>query len=74
MLGNVWEWVQDTWHDSYSGAPTNGSAWGGGGSGRALRGGSWNDEPQFVRAALRNGSGPAARSNIVGFRLARTLP
>lgn len=27
MHGNVWEWVQDCWHDSYDGAPTDGSAW-----------------------------------------------
>src|SRR5262249_20320982 len=27
--GNVWEWVQDCWHDNYNGAPTDGSAWGG---------------------------------------------
>jgi formylglycine-generating enzyme required for sulfatase activity len=27
MHGNVWEWVQDKWHDSYGGAPTDGSAW-----------------------------------------------
>lgn len=28
MIGNVWEWVEDCYHDSYSGAPTDGSAWG----------------------------------------------
>ncbi len=27
MHGNVWEWVEDCWHDDYTGAPTNGSAW-----------------------------------------------
>lgn len=27
MHGNVWEWVQDTWHDTYEGAPVNGNAW-----------------------------------------------
>ena len=27
MLGNVWEWVEDCWHDSYEGAPTDGKAW-----------------------------------------------
>ena len=27
MVGNVWEWTEDCWHDSYNGAPTDGSAW-----------------------------------------------
>ena len=27
MHGNVWEWVEDCWHDDYTGAPTSGSAW-----------------------------------------------
>jgi formylglycine-generating enzyme required for sulfatase activity len=27
MAGNVWEWVEDVWHDNYDGAPTDGSAW-----------------------------------------------
>ena len=25
--GNVWEWVEDCWHDSYASAPTDNSAW-----------------------------------------------
>ncbi len=27
MLGNVWEWTEDCWHESYAGAPSDGSAW-----------------------------------------------
>jgi formylglycine-generating enzyme required for sulfatase activity len=27
MEGNVWEWAEDSWHDSYEGAPADGSAW-----------------------------------------------
>ena len=42
--GNVWEWVEDCWHDSYRGAPSDGTAWTAGGdcSRRVLRGGSWD--------------------------------
>ena len=42
--GNVWEWVEDCWHGSYAGAPTDGRAWATGGDceRRVLRGGSWN--------------------------------
>jgi len=27
MHGNLWEWCLDDWHDTYEGAPTDGSAW-----------------------------------------------
>ena len=56
MHGNVWEWVEDCSHDSYSGAPTDGSAWTTGGdcSRRVLRGGSWNYLPWNLRSANRN--------------------
>ena len=27
MHGNGWEWCLDTWHPSYEGSPTDGSAW-----------------------------------------------
>lgn len=30
-VGNLWEWVEDCRHDSYSGAPSDGSAWTSGG-------------------------------------------
>jgi formylglycine-generating enzyme required for sulfatase activity len=74
--GNVWEWVEDCWHDSYQGAPSNGSAWTTActdGSQRVFRGGSWVDDPQFLRAAYRYGFYMYVRLAIIGFRLARTL-
>jgi len=73
MLGNVWEWTEDSYHDSYNGAPTDGSAWQGGGAKRVLRGGSWNNSPRNVRAAVRNMDNPEIRFSSFGFRLARTL-
>jgi formylglycine-generating enzyme required for sulfatase activity len=75
MSGNVWEWVQDYYHDSYSGAPSDGSAWESGGAQkfRVLRGGSWFDDPAVLRSASRFWVIPGFRYNFIGFRLARTL-
>jgi formylglycine-generating enzyme required for sulfatase activity len=74
MLGNVWEWVQDSWHDNYQGAPADGSAWEEAGGGpRVTRGGSWINEPGWLRSAARHPGSPDGWNNNVGFRLARTL-
>jgi formylglycine-generating enzyme required for sulfatase activity len=74
MHGNVWEWVQDCWHDNYAAAPTDGSAWTTGCSGslRVLRGGSWDYGPTDLRSARRGGFTPEGRSGGSGLRLART--
>jgi formylglycine-generating enzyme required for sulfatase activity len=73
--GNVYEWVEDCWHDSYEGAPTNGSAWTTGDCNyRVLRGGSWSNNPQFLRAAFRINNTPTDRDRDEGFRVARALP
>ena len=74
MHGNVWEWVQDCWHGSYEGAPSNGDAWERGDcSRRFLRGGSWSFNPRNLRAASRNWDSAGGRSGYDGFRVARTL-
>ena len=75
MHGNVWEWVQDVWHDNYASAPSEGSAWMGGGdpSRRVLRGGSWFIAPQDLRSADRYGYSPDGRLIYTGFRIARNL-
>ena len=74
MNGNVWEWVEDCWHDSYRGAPSDGSAWTSGckSDGRVVRGGSWNLGARYLRAADRNYDSPGNRLYYDGFRLART--
>jgi formylglycine-generating enzyme required for sulfatase activity len=71
--GNVWEWCEDTWHDNYSGAPTDGSAWilGNTERGRVVRGGSWLSNPALLRAAFRLWY--SVVYNNCGFRLARSL-
>ena len=74
MLGNVWEWVQDSWHDDYKEAPVDGSAWQEAGGGpRVMRGGSWGYEPVRLRSAARDGYNPRFRYFDTGFRLARTF-
>ena len=72
--GNVWEWVEDCWNDSYEAAPSDGSAWERDYCDlRVLRGGSWDSSPRFLRSAHRNGSEPGNRTVRIGFRVARTL-
>jgi formylglycine-generating enzyme required for sulfatase activity len=75
MHGNVWEWVQDVWHDAYYRAPNDGSAWvtAGDQTRRVLRGGSWGDTPLYLRSASRNRYTPDHRIGITGFRIARTF-
>ena len=72
MHGNVWEWVEDCWNDSYVGAPSDGSAWTSGDCGRrVLRGGSWFDYPRNLRSANRYGNTTEIRDLDDGFRVVR---
>jgi len=80
MLGNAWQWTRDCWHDSYVGAPSDGSAWIADSdcTKHVIRGGSWENLPIFVRSAARSGSKGDGResdySSLAGFRVARDLP
>jgi formylglycine-generating enzyme required for sulfatase activity len=73
MHGNVWEWVEDCWHQGYEGAPRDGRAWrdegGGDCSARVLRGGSWGSGQVSARSADRDGGDPDARLGSIGFRV-----
>ncbi|MBT4526847.1 MAG: formylglycine-generating enzyme family protein [Deltaproteobacteria bacterium] len=74
MHGNVWEWTQDWYHSSYSGAPTDGSAWESPtGSDRVILGGSFIDSASYLRSADRAYGSPGARHSRIGFRLC-TVP
>jgi formylglycine-generating enzyme required for sulfatase activity len=74
MHGNVWEWVEDCYHDDYEGAPVDGAAWTTGGCGfRVVRGGSWGSDPQYLRATNRLRNPTVNQFNYVGFRAGRTL-
>ena len=77
MHGNVWEWVQDCWHENYKGAPKDGRAWKAGGGGdcgrRVIRGGSLYSAPRDLRSSTRNWITLDYRDIFVGFRLAQDL-
>jgi formylglycine-generating enzyme required for sulfatase activity len=75
MVGNVWEWTLDCWHDNYDNAPADGSDWAASGdcSKHVVRGGSYVSFPAAVRCADRWGYPTSGRFDSVGFRLARTL-
>ena len=74
VLGNVYEWVQDCWNESYQGAPSDGRIWERGECGRrVVRGGSRVDAPWDLRSANRNWAGIGSRIYDLGFRVIRTL-
>ncbi len=84
MHGNVWEWVEDRWDDDYDARTrrlreerereirgqnpvTDENIF------RVFRGGSWFNEPEILRSAIRGRLRPDVRNDVMGFRLARTL-
>jgi len=73
MLGNVWEWCEDNWHENYHGAPVDGSAWllGGIDDVGVIRGGGWLTP--LPRSAIRGGNPSDCQYRHLGFRVARTL-
>ncbi|MDP3736542.1 MAG: SUMF1/EgtB/PvdO family nonheme iron enzyme [Hyphomonadaceae bacterium] len=75
MHGNVGEWVEDCWADNYSaGQPTDGRAYIQGSCPiHVIRGGSWENLPQYLRSAYRYADEPTIRNNYSGVRVARTL-
>jgi formylglycine-generating enzyme required for sulfatase activity len=75
MHGNLWEWCADAWHEDYTGAPLDGSAWEAREAAhRVVRGGSWHETPNHCRSAVRLKFDPAEREDFIGFRVALTLP
>ncbi len=68
--GNVWEWVGD-WHQG-SPAPGIDPRGPASGSFRVYRGGSWGNDPQYARVAVRSRGVPGNRSSFLGVRLLRT--
>lgn len=74
LAGNVAEWVEDCWHDSYVRAPRGPEAWVNPGCEmRVIRGGSWGSAPDDVRSAHRQAVSPTGRGPRTGFRVIREL-
>jgi formylglycine-generating enzyme required for sulfatase activity len=74
MVGNVWQFTEDCYHDSYDGAPSDGSAWTSGDcTRRTNRGGGWSVFPKNLRTPMRGRTLPEDRFTSTGIRLARTL-
>ena len=70
MSGNVAEWCEDLWHNTYEGAPTDGSAWlEGDDNRRVVRGGGWDTEPYASRTYDRDAKKASTEDDEVGFRL-----
>ena len=77
MAGNVWEWVEDDWHSSYSDAPDDHQPWMDQPQRalyRVLRGSSWGSDSLSGRGAYRVWGPPSLSNVFVGFRVARSLP
>ncbi|MDR3632788.1 MAG: formylglycine-generating enzyme family protein [Isosphaeraceae bacterium] len=64
-LGNVFEWCEDVWTPDYSTTKAATAS-----ARRVIRGGSWLNDAQYVRAAFRSHDGPSIRLHDLGFRCA----
>ncbi|MEM6261920.1 MAG: SUMF1/EgtB/PvdO family nonheme iron enzyme [Bacteroidota bacterium] len=74
ISGNVYEWCEDDWHDTYKGAPKNGQPWMDHperAPSRVYRGGDWLSTARSCRVSSRNCRTPGDRNGYLGLRLAR---
>ena len=70
MSGNVWEWCQDYWAQSYSSDAQTNPTGPTSGPGRVLRGGCWYYEAKYCNVLNRRFFGPLNTGNNLGLRLA----
>jgi len=76
MAGNVSEWVSDCYHDSYDGAPADGSTWTAcppENSQTVMRGGSWHSSSAAIRASERSYESPGVGNTSIGIRCCLSL-
>ena len=72
--GNVWEWTEDCSNATYTGAPTDGSAWlTGRCTMRVVRGGGWDNHSDFIRSSYRGNADASLTVDVIGLRVVRTL-
>ncbi len=74
MAGNLFEWLADEAHDDYTGAPADGSAWSSSNDvllDREIRGGSWDQVPDYLHTTMKASFDGKFKANFVGIRLAR---
>jgi formylglycine-generating enzyme required for sulfatase activity len=75
MTGNVWEWVSDTYDETFYGRspaaePINTAP----GKRKVIRGGGWGNNPWGLRTTLRHANTPESGLSMVGFRCAKSSP
>jgi formylglycine-generating enzyme required for sulfatase activity len=75
IFGNMAEWCEDDFHETYSGAPATGAPWrgepvGGRYEGKVVRGGSHSHRPEYCTASARDHMAPEVQSSTIGFRVA----
>jgi formylglycine-generating enzyme required for sulfatase activity len=68
MSGNVREWCWD-WNGSYRSSTVSNPKENSVGSGRIIRGGSWNNSATLCSVSYRNNNTPNGRSLLFGFRV-----
>lgn len=73
MHGNVWEVVQDGFHDNYNNAPLDGSVWETVNKNFISRGGSWDNDANLLRSSTRHRNDPGDRNFLTGFRIVRDV-